>query len=359
MRWHGQLMFSCIVVCLMMPGLLHADQEKAYSLTGDKIAGVPVIDALNAAALPMGAHQYYFRAGTASNGQPLDVPVLVLRGASSGKRLLLTAAVHGDELNGIAVIHQLFSKIAPEDLIGTLIAVPGVNQTGMVANRREFMSSGRGPSTDLNRIFPGKLNAGTSADRYVGALWHQAFKNNADLAVDIHTQTTGSSYPLFVFADFKNIKAKAMAFALMPDLIKDDEGQKGTLETTFMKANIPAVTLEVGGPKAFDQNLIDRATAGLMNLMRTHHMLDGPSQSADTKPFVGTKHTNVPAQEAGTVHLKVALLDRVEKQQLIAIMVDPFGKETRRYFAPHAGIILSVATDPLREAGATLVRILY
>jgi len=334
-------------------------QPQAIEATGDVRGGVQVIKNLQAAQLLAGRHFFYFLAGTTANGQPLHVPVMVIKGAREGKKLALTAAVHGDELNGIAVIHQLANSISPEMLSGTLIALPGVNQTGLLAGQRSFQSNNAGgKKTDPNRIFPGTRSGGNMAEQYVGAIWQGLLKNNADLAVDIHSQTTGSNYPLFVFADFRNPKARAMAFALQPDLIKNDKGQKGTLETTFIQMSIPAVTFEVGGPKIFENHLVNRAVKGLKNLMVLEGMLEGSFDTEKPRPFVGSAVTNIKTKEAGTAHVKVKLLDVVEKGQLVAITVDPFGREVRRYFAPHGGRVLSVATDPLSETGSMLVRVL-
>ena len=334
-------------------------ENSAFAVTGDLHGGVPVISGLDVSKLQVGRHHFYFQAGRTSSGQPLLVPVIVIRGALPGKRLSLTAAVHGDELNGIAVIHRLLETIEADNLTGTILALPGVNQTGLVANSRHFWSSGGGGTqTDPNRIFPGTLTGGGTAERFVGAVWHSILRNNVDIAVDLHTQTTGSKYPLFVFADFRNAKAKDIAFALMPDLIKDDSGQEGTLETTFLKAAIPAVTFEVGGPKMFQDGMVARAVEGLKNMMVAEGMVEGERRSPAVAPFVGSRYTNIEAEEAGTAVLKVKLLDSVEKGQLIAVTLDPFGGEIRRYFAPHDGRVLAVATDPLREAGAMLVRIL-
>jgi predicted deacylase len=328
--------------------------------TGDRLGGVPVIGALTVESLVPGRHDFYFRAGWRNSGQALHVPVVVVKGARPGKRLLLTAAVHGDELNGIGVIHRLLEGIDAQSLSGTLIAVPGVNQPGINANNRRYMASGGGGyMVDPNRDFPGTDQlGGSTVRRFLGALWHGLFKDNTDLAVDLHTQTRGTAYPLFVFADFKNGTAKEAAFLLGPDMIKNDHGQKGTLETTLMEAGIPAVTFEVGSPKVFQQGLITRAVGGIRNLMRRHSMIAGDSMPPPVAPIVGSSYTNVYTETGGIAVLHVALKDAVTRGQHVATLYDPFGREIKRYVAPHDGWVLAVSTDPMKEAGAMLVRIL-
>ena len=86
----------------------------ATVLTGDRLDGVAVIERLDVSDAPVGQiTRYYFRVLDQASGQGWYVPVLVARGAKPGKRLLLTAAIHGDELNGIEVIHQLFAGLDP------------------------------------------------------------------------------------------------------------------------------------------------------------------------------------------------------------------------------------------------------
>ena len=355
--------FFFVIFCLFEIvgiGLLNSGASATVQASQETRSQTEVILQLNADALPAGKYSYNFLAGYQSNGKPLYVPVVVIKGPEAGQRMLLTAAVHGDELNGIAVINALVKELGPEKLRGTIIAVPGLNQTGLVGNSRYYLrSEGGGSQRDLNRLFPGTLTEGGAASRYAGNLWHNLLKGNADIAVDLHTQSTGSDYPLFVFADFRNRKIAAMATALMPDMIKRDSGQKGSLETSFVTASIPAVTFEIGGAKRLQQALIDRAVMGIKNLMVAEGMLAGTVIKPLAAPYVGSSFANIYAEEGGTALMKVSLREAVKKGDLLAIMLDRFGVEKRRYFAPRDGRVVSVTTDPLKESGAMLVRLLY
>lgn len=307
-----------------------------------------------------GRHTFYLKAGESNTGQPILVPLVVLQGETDGPRMLVTAAVHGDELNGIRVIHKIVEKIDPSEISGRIIMIPGLNQPGLAANNRHFVGAGGGGfMVDLNRIFPGKTEKGGTAELYVGRIWEGAIKGHVDFAVDLHTQTRGTAYPLFVFADFRNEDAKAMAMALRPDMIKNDKGEVGTLETTLIKNGIPAVTFEIGEPKRFQRRLIDKAYWGLVNVMRLKGVLPGGHRSSAGLPFTGTHYVNVEARKGGVAILKVELGDRVNRGDLVAILFNSFGEEVDRYHAPQSGRVLAVATDPLREPGAMLVRILY
>ncbi len=316
-----------------------------------------IVDALPH-SFERGRHHFFLNASETATGQSLLVPVVVIEGAKPGRSMLISAGVHGDELNGIRVIHRLADIVAPDQLTGRLLLIPGLNQTGLLANNRHFIGSGGGGfMVDLNRSFPGNAKGGT-ADRFLDAVWRGVIKDRVDLAIDLHTQTRGTAYPLFVFADFRNTTARGMAFALLPQMIKNDVGEDGTLETSLLRMDIPAVTFEIGEPKRFQADLVEQATLGVLNTLRYTGLLSGPVTKPRTPPVVGDRYTNVNARRGGIAVIEVALGDRLERGDLVARLYDPFGVEVDRYHAPHAGHVLAIATDPLREPGAMLVRIL-
>ncbi|HMQ23164.1 MAG TPA: succinylglutamate desuccinylase/aspartoacylase family protein, partial [Planctomycetota bacterium] len=80
----------------------------------------------------------------------LTLPVRVVRGASDGPCMWLSAGIHGDELIGIEVIRQVLEQVEVARLCGTIIAVPIVNLHGFLIRSR-YLPDGR----DLNRSFPG------------------------------------------------------------------------------------------------------------------------------------------------------------------------------------------------------------
>lgn len=88
----------------------------AANFTGDVLNGVPVIHDLNLADVPaQTVSRYYLRAGELNGGHPVHIPVMVARGTpeslDSGKKLSLSAAIHGDELNGVRVVQRIFEQL--------------------------------------------------------------------------------------------------------------------------------------------------------------------------------------------------------------------------------------------------------
>jgi predicted deacylase len=339
---------AALVAMVAVPAI--AATERVGSL-GD----IAIIDRLEVADLAAGQVQrFWFRAGDSALAQPWLVPVIVVKGARPGPRLLVTAAIHGDELNGIDVVHKL-ARIDPAILSGTLVMVPGLNTPGLLQGTREWTPNDSRASPNLNRVMPGS-DGGRGIDDYAGRLWSRVMRPNADQAVDLHTQSRGTAYPMYAFASTP--RTRVMAELVAPDIIKLDTGEDGTVENEMVRAGVPAITLEMGKPEVFDPELVDRAVAGINNLMREMGMLAGQVVPRSDKTFTGNKQEVVRAPRAGFAHLLAPLGSDVEKGQVIAVMSDAFGRETDRITAPVAGRISTIFTDPRRERGGMIARII-
>lgn len=326
--------------------------------TGDRVDGVPVIEQLDVADLPSASlSRFYFRVTDQATGQGWYVPVLVAKGSAPGKRLLLTAAVHGDELTGIAVIQDLFNGLDPKTLKGVVIGVPGLNQPGLLQAAREFKPSHGASGANLNRKMPGDVASDEIIDVYAGRLWTKLFIGNADMAVDLHTQSRGTLYPFYVFAETP--EAKHMADLLRPDVIGLDPGVRGTIENELNPVGIHAVTAELGAPEVFDPAMTQRALTGIRNLMIDSDMITGTVSRNGPAPYVGNGTLDISAPRGGYARIKVAIGDSVKAGDVLATVSDPFGRVVASAVAPRDGMVLSVATTPIHEIGEMMVRLIY
>jgi len=313
------------------------------------LGDIAIIDKLDAAAVPPGqTRRFWFRAGDNQIAHHWFVPVIVVRGAKPGPRLLVTAGIHGDELNGIAVIHQLAATIDPAALAGTLVLVPGLNTPGLLAGTREFPDG-----SNLNRLMPGAETG--AAARYAKRLWTGLLRPNADAAVDLHTQSRGTAYVMYAFASTP--RTRRMATLVGPDILKMDPGEKGTVENELTRAGVPAITFELGRPEVFDAASVLRGVAGLTNLMTEMGMIAGTI--ADPAPYVANRIVAVRTGQAGWMTLLAPLGSDVTKGQPIAHIADSFGRVIETIAAPQTGRINTIATDPRRDAGDMVVRIVW
>jgi predicted deacylase len=340
---------------LLALALLAAPLHAATQIVGT-LDDIPVIDRLDVADQPAGQTQrFWFRGGDTATGQRWLVPVMVVKGARPGPRLLVTAGIHGDELNGIDVLHRLVAGLDPAGLAGTLVAVPGLNPPGLLQSSREFSDTSSRSSANLNREMPGTL-AGTAAANHAARLWQNLLRPNADLAVDLHTQSRGLVYVMYAFASTP--RTQRMAELMLADAIKLDRGDKGTLENTLTDDGVPSITLELGGPERFDEAMVTRGLGGLLNLMREQKMLPG-AVSEPTTTITGNALASVDAPRGGWIRLLAPLGSRIAQGQPVAQLADAFGRTTDILTAPQSGLIIMTATDPRAERGLPIARILW
>lgn len=324
----------------------------------DVVQGQRVIQTLDVDDLSLGEHQFWFQASTSGIAQQQLIPVRVFKGRSSGPKLMITAGVHGDELNGVLAAQQVARELVGQSVYGCVTIVPTINITGMLNHSRDFITSAPDASSvNLNRFFPGKED-GSTAERFLANLWRKLLKPNATMAIDLHTQTSGAVYPLYAFADYRLPVALEMARLMDPDCILDDPGDPGILETVWNRNGIPSITVEVGMGKVTQLDMVQRAVDGVLNVLRQHQMVSGDVNPPQHTCVEGSHIVTVRAESGGFIIPQVALLDTVVEGQLLAIRYNAFGEEAKRYVAPSDGVVLSHNTDAMREPGGLVVRLL-
>ncbi len=315
------------------------------------------LHSLNVDELPAGDHSLNFAVATNAMGQWQYLPVRVFKGKSTGKKVVITAGVHGDEQNGIMTAMKVAQRLVEQDIAGCVTIVPTINMSGILNHSRNFFPVDPDTSpSNLNRFFPGNVE-GNEVERYLGTLWNKLLRPNADIAIDLHTQTTGTCYPLYIFADYRIEKAKQMATLMNPDVILNDPGEKGVLETAWNTRGVPSITVEVGSGRYFERELVERAAQGVMNILVTEGVIQGEVDSLNT-PLEGSKIISVKAQQGGFVEPQVSLMQKVEQGDLLAIQYDALGNELLRYTAPESGIVLSHNLETLRAPGSLVVRLI-
>lgn len=351
---------ALLVFCLITTISLFSHAATEYN--GDTINGIPVITRLDTTDLQAGKrHHFYFQASENSLGQHWYVPVIVVKGAEDGKKIFLNSSIHGNELNGLQVIHEVISTLDPATLKGTVIAVPGANPAGMLSATRSIpVRDDNDMQTNLNRVFPGEEH-GNIAQRHAWLLWNKLYAGNVDYFYDLHTNITNAQFQLFVYADYSNAEIRRIAEWIPANHIDTDiNGAKGTLETTLVRAGIPAITLEMGEAQHYNADYINRAATGIRNLMIDLKMITGtPGSTAKTHhAFYGNTVYEHLAREAGFVEPKANLGDIVTKGQLIMVQRDAFGNVVKEYHAQANGALVAITTDTLRNYGNYLFFIL-
>ena len=186
----------------LLTGLLAGYVSAKTVYTGDTLQGYPVISSLDVTDVPAETiSRFWLSPAEGQGGLPYFLPIFVARGseesAHTGPRLSLSASIHGDELNPVAVVQRVFARLNETNAVasgfnGTVIGLPTQNPQGNFMNQRNFFtSSSNGFFTDLNRQFPGTsiADGGSLPESYAAAIWNDVWGNtsNVDVAIDFRT----------------------------------------------------------------------------------------------------------------------------------------------------------------------------
>ncbi len=230
--------------------------------------------------------------------EPVTIPVTVVRGGP-GPTLFVTATVHGDELNGVGILHDLLHDTPFENLRGTLIAVPIVNVPGFLSQSRLLPDR-----RDLNRSFPGGRR-GSLTSRLADTLFREVIRQS-NFGIDLHTAGgERSNYPQ-VRADLADPGTAELARAFGCAVMVDGGGPEKSLRRTAVAAGIPTIVYEAGSARRFERPFIGAGTAGIRNVLRHLGMLDGEAVEPPLRLTIRRTHW-VRARAGGILDLEVQL----------------------------------------------------
>lgn len=340
-----------------------ATASRGTVYTGDTIEGKKVVSALNVSDLESGKkHLFYFQGVQTTTGQHWHVSTMVAKGARPGKRVALVSGVHGDEISPVRTIQTVMDRLNPADMAGAVLAVLDVSRPAMEGMARRWPNSGRGLDLiDLNREWPGNENGASAPSRHAGILFNRLLKPNADYAIDFHTSTTGYDMTAMHIARMDLPEVRAMAELFPIDQIFDNIAYPGVLPNALINAGIPALTAEIGAPRILDHDMIPLFVEGTMNVLKHHGIIAGPMgrTGKDTNIFVANSAHPVLASRGGFVEVLVALNDKVEAGQKVAIQRNAFGEVIAEYTSGVSGEVLAYRTDATSEPGNMLLTVLH
>jgi predicted deacylase len=310
-----------------------------------------VIRQLKVADAPRGTiTRYIVHLVTDGIGAPVYVPVLVARGLEDGPVVGLTAAVHGNELNGIPVVQRIFQEIDLPTLRGTLVGIPIVNVPSLHRNQREFVDS-----VDLNDIMPGKADGNVSeVYAYRTVNW---IVREFDYLVDLHTASSGRINSWYIRADMDDPVTRKMALLQNAEIIVHNPPSDGTLRGAAAALGIHAITLELGNPATFQRGIIRSGLIGVHNLLSHLGMTDDEIIVPETPPAVCRKSYWLYTDTGGILTVYPELKERLEPSQVIGTLRNVFGDLVREYLAPEKGIVVGKSIYPINQTGGRILHL--
>lgn len=280
----------------------------------------------------------------------VSMPVHVVHGKKSGPVLFLSAAIHGDEINGVEIIRRILTLNSIKHLKGTLLAVPVVNVFGF-DNHSRYLPDRR----DLNRCFPGK-ESGSLAGRLANIFMSEVVCRS-DFGIDLHTAAIHRDNFPQIRADLKVDRMDALSRAFASPVLLHSAPPENSLRYAAEKEGVPVMVYEAGEALRFDEVSIRVAVRGVLNVMRELGML-AKSRAKKVKPPVVLKSSNwVRASKSGILRAQVALGDMVVEGDVLGIISDPAGKAEDVIKATFAGIIIGRSNIPLVYEGEALFHI--
>lgn len=283
---------------------------------------------------------------------PLSMPIQIRRGKKDGPRLFISAAIHGDELNGVEIIRRLHQHKSLARLHGTLITIPTVNIYGVIHHSR-YLPDRR----DLNRSFPGS-ERGSLAGRLANLFMNEIVANSTH-GIDLHTGALHRSNLPQIRVNLEDQNAEQLAQAFGVPVIINSDLRDGSLRQAASEYGIPMLVYEAGEALRFDELSIRAGVKGIINVMRHLGMLSaGRTRGrALVEPLIARSSNWVRAPESGVFRAFTTLGMRVKKGDVLGAISSPFGNNEVEILAPAGGLIIGRTNLPLINEGDALFHI--
>ena len=280
----------------------------------------------------------------------LHMPIHVVRGKKPGPTLLVCAALHGDEINGIEIIRRLIALKSTTRLRGTLIAIPIVNVYAFI-HRSRYLPDRR----DMNRSFPGSENGSLAAR--LANLFMTEIVSKCDYGIDLHTAASHRENLAQVRASLDCAESRRIAEAFQAPLLIDAALRPGTVREAALAMGVPWLVYEAGEALRFHEVSIRAGVRGIVNVMREIGMLPKSKRQAAFVPRTVRSNAWVRAPQSGILRLILPLGALVNKGAVMGYLADPYGGNEVQIIAPNDGIIIGRTNLPLVYEGDALVHI--
>eukprot|EP01094_Clydonella_sp_ATCC50884_P011192 TRINITY_DN20_c0_g1_i1.p2 TRINITY_DN20_c0_g1~~TRINITY_DN20_c0_g1_i1.p2 ORF type:complete len:394 (-),score=131.17 TRINITY_DN20_c0_g1_i1:191-1372(-) len=290
-------------------------------------------------------------------GEWVRVPLIIARGVKEGPVIGITAAVHGNELNGIPCVHRLMGSISVQKLSGTIVACPCVNTPGYTSFSRHYRDG-----VDLNRTFPGKED-GTQSQVFCHNILQKLIRH-FNYHLDLHTASFGRINSYYVRADMNDPEVAEMTWLCNPQIILHNSGQDGTLRGCATALGIKCLTIEIGNPQSVQTRFVSWTYAGCRRILDHLGMYSLSRSTITPQPpnranvalcrggyWMYTKH-------GGVLEVFPNVNSYVREGELIARVKNIFGNVVEEVYAPvGGGVTVGRSSNPVAYTGDRVIHI--
>lgn len=280
----------------------------------------------------------------------MKIPVAVVRGKEDGPTLFISAAIHGDEINGVDIVRRLLRHKALKLLRGTLITIPIVNVFGF-NDKSRYLPDRR----DLNRSFPGEEHGSLASQ--IAYIFRTEIVEKCTHGIDLHTGAIHRRNLPQIRADLTNPQNLILAKAFGTPVILNASPRDGSLREMVREQQIPMLLYEAGTALRFDANAAKTGIDGILNVMRTIGMLPEAPLARPQEVFIAKSSHWVRAPISGIFLARKKLGEHVKRGDVLGIMTNPFGDHEHLISSPYEGIIIGNSLLPLANEGDAIFHI--
>ncbi|MBS1723273.1 MAG: succinylglutamate desuccinylase/aspartoacylase family protein [Armatimonadetes bacterium] len=285
-----------------------------------------------------------------SLGTQFSIPVTVVNGRYAGPRLVLSAAIHGDELNGIEIVRRVLADVDARSLRGTIVAVPVVNVFGYLMQSR-YLPDRR----DLNRSFPGSKSGSLASQ--LAHLFLTKIMAQADFGIDLHTGSGGRTNIAQVRGNLKEPATRAAAIVFGAPVAVQARERANSLRAVAASRGLPMLVFEGGEALRFDRETIAMGADGIARVMAHLGMRNGIPAPPKRKTFVAGSSTWLRTGRGGVFHAATFPGDRVKKGEILGVTMDIYGRARSKNIAPFDGMVIGMVCNPLVSRGDAVLHV--
>jgi len=273
----------------------------------------------------------------------VKIPVHVRRAKEDGPVVFVTAALHGDEINGTGAVRQIIQDVEFNLVKGAVILVPVLNLLAFDRHSR-YLPDRR----DLNRSFPGSTT-GSLASRMAYKLFDEIV-SRSDYGIDLHTASVRrTNYPN-IRANLKDPTIEQIAKSFGCEIILNGKGPKGAFRREACNSGCPTIIMEGGEVWKVEPSIVESSVRGIKNVLKTLGMMTGEEESPRFQIII-EKSKWIRADRGGFLQFHISPGDIIEKDQPIATNTTLLGRERSILHAPFDAVVIGMTTLPATSPG--------
>jgi predicted deacylase len=289
------------------------------------------------------------------------LPLIKIDSGKPGPTVWLTAAIHGDEVTGTAIVHSFLSKIQNYPIEN------GIVYTFPIMNPAGFENITRGESldqADLNRQFPGDAH-GSSAERHAHIIAKSILGTKPDYVIDLHTDSMNSIG--YCIVDYLKMQpevlrktlemVETLGFPWGFDLVYKGYDPTTSLSGYLLTQQVPAITIELGGPLVVDEYFRKKGLESIWHFLSSLGMV-ATKQPVKLKTKLPEKaylfEEEIECDSTGIIDYRVKPGESFHKGQIMGKIRNIYGKEIEIIRAPSDGILYSHEDQSIAFPGQLL-----